>query len=180
MSREIVEEKLLAKQIHIGVMSLPSKHKELECWPLFEDNLVLIVGTTHPWVTREIISATELRDADWILREGSAATRQLITATLAEHGLPMEELRVSMVLGSVEAVEEAVEAGHGVSFVSRLAVRRALEMGRISIVPVEGLDVRRQILLARNKTRTCTCSQLRFREFIESAEGQQLITKICG
>lgn len=32
-----------------------------------------------------------------------------------------------------------------------------------------------QIFLARNKLRTCTCAQLKFREFIESPEGQQLI-----
>jgi len=180
MSREAVEEKLLAQQVHIGVLSISSKHKELECWTFFDDELVLIVGTTHPWVTRDVISPLELKDVDWILREGGAATRQLIASTLAEHSLSADDLKVGMELGSVEAVEEAVEAGHGVSFVSRIAVKRALELGRIKIIPVEGLNVRRQILLARNKTRTCTCTQLKFREFLESPEGQQLISKIVG
>jgi len=180
MSRDAVEEKLLAHQVHIGVLSMPSKHKELECWSLFDDDLVLIVGTNHPWAARDTILPAELKEADWVLREGGAATRQLIAATLAEQEMSADDLRVAMELGSVEAVEEAVEAGHGVSFVSRVAVKRALELGRIKIVPVQGLKVRRQILLARNKTRTCTCTQLRFREFIESAEGQQLISKIVG
>jgi DNA-binding transcriptional LysR family regulator len=180
MSREVVEEKLLAHQVHIGVLSLPSKHKELECWPMFSDELVLIVGATHPWATREVISPCELKDVDWILREGGAATRQLIASTLAEHSLSADDLKVGMELGSVEAVEEAVEAGHGVSFVSRIAVKRSLELGRIKIVQVQGLTARRQILLARNKTRTCTCTQLKFREFIESAEGQNLIASIVS
>jgi len=178
MTREEVEEKLLTQQVHIGVLSVASKRKELECWRMFDDELVLIVGATHPWASRDGIMPSELKEVDWIFREGGAATRQLIVATLAEQGLAADDLRVAMELGSVEAVEEAVEAGHGVSFVSRIAVRRALEMGRIKIVRVEGLNVRREILLARNKTRTCTCTQLRFREFIESAEGQQVISNI--
>lgn len=175
MTRQDVEEKLVAKQIHIGVLSLCSKHKDLECFPFFTDVLVLIVAANHPWAARGEIAPTELKDADWILREGGAATRQLVLTTFAEQGLPADDLRVAMELGSVEAIEAAVEAGHGVSFVSRVAALRGLELGRIKTVNVTGLDVRRQIFLARNKMRTCTCAQLKFREFIESPEGQQLV-----
>jgi DNA-binding transcriptional LysR family regulator len=180
MSRQKVEENLLTKQIHIGVLSIESKHKELECWPLFTDDVVLIVAASHPWAMRGEIALTELQDADWILREGGAATRQVVLTTLAEKGLLADDLRVAMELGSVEAVEAAVEAGHGVSFVSRVAVQHGLELGRIKTINVKGLSVTRQIFLARNKLRTCTCAQLKFREFIESAEGQQLIGKLVA
>jgi DNA-binding transcriptional LysR family regulator len=175
LSRQGVEEKLLTKQVHIGVLSAESKHKELECWPLFNDDLVLIVAANHPWAARGEIAPAELKDAEWILREGGAATRQLVTSTLGEHGLSADDLHVAMELGSVEAVEAAVEAGHGVSFVSRIAVGRWLQLGGIKTVNVRGLTVRRQIFLARNKLRTCTCAQLRFREFVESSEGKRLI-----
>ena len=180
MTRQSVEEKLVAKQIHIGVLSLGSKNKDLECFPFFADELVLIVAAKHPWATRGEIAPAELKDTDWILREGGAATRQLVLATLAEQGLPTDDLRVAMELGSVEAVEAAVEAGHGVSFASRVAVQRGLELGRIKTINVTGLDMRRQIFLAHNKMRTCTCAQLKFREFIESPEGQQLIAGLVG
>ncbi|MBI5034572.1 MAG: LysR family transcriptional regulator [Chloroflexi bacterium] len=180
LSRQTVEEKLLTQQIHIGVLSIASQHKELECWPIFDDQIVLIVGATHPWATRDIINPTELMQADWILREGGAATRQLVAASLAESGVAAEQLRVAMELGSVEAVEAAVEAGHGMSFVSRIAVKRGLELGRIKAVQVEGLDVRRHIMLARNKTRACTCTQLRFREYVESGEGRQVISNLIA
>ncbi len=180
MSREMVEEKLKGKQIHIGVLSMCSEGKDLECGPLFTDGLILIVAANHPWAARGEIKSVELKDADWILREGGAATRQLVTTTLEGQGLAADDLRVAPELGSVEAVEAAVEAGHGVSFVSRVAVRRGLELGRIRTVNVQGLTVQRQIFLARNKLRTCTCAQLKFREFIEAPEGQQLIAGILG
>lgn len=180
MSRQQVEEKLKAKEIHLGVLAMESKEKEIECFPFFTDELVLIAAPNHPWAIRGVIHPSELKDAEWILREGGAATRQTISDALAGCGIPADDLRVAMELGSVEAVEAAVEAGHGVSMVSRVAASRGLELGRIKVVQLAGLNIQRQILLARNKLRSCTCAQLKFREFIESPEGQQLIAGIVG
>jgi DNA-binding transcriptional LysR family regulator len=178
MTRQEVEEQLLAKQLHIGVLGLPAKSKDLECFPFFMDELILIAPSHHPWAARGTITPKELYQADWILRECTAATRQTVTAILSAHGLRADDLRVVMELGSVEAIEAAVEAGHGVSFVSRVAVQRGLELGRIKAIRVKGLHLQRQIYLARNKLRTCTCAQLKFREFIESPEGQKLIAQL--
>ena len=114
------------------------------------------------------------------VREGGAATRQAVAASFAEHGVSADDLRVAMELGSVEAVEEAVQAGLGVSFVSRVAARRGLEMGRIRIVEVDGMSIRREIYLLRNRLRTCTCAQLRFREFTESPEGKKVLAECLG
>lgn len=175
MDRETVEEKLLSKQIHMGVMGLGSKSKELECWPLLIDELILIAAANHPWAACNQIRPEDLKEADWIIREGSAATRQFVQAYLTERGLDVTDLKVAMELGSPEAVEAAVEAGHGVSFVSRIAVQRGLELGRIKQVRVSGISVTRQIYLARNRLRTCTCAQLHFREFVDSPEGQKII-----
>jgi DNA-binding transcriptional LysR family regulator len=180
MDRRIVEEKLVNKEIHLGVLGMCSKKKEIECWPLWMDELVLIVAANHPWTARASVKPSELREADWILREKGAATRQVVLDALAEQGIAPEDLRVAMELGSAEGVEAAVEAGHGISFVSRVAAERGLELGRIKTIPVEGVTVQRVIYLARNHLRTCTCAQLRFREFIESAAGQQSIATLLG
>ena len=178
MSREAIEEKLLAKQAHLGLLSLASKHKELDCVPIFSDDLILIVGSTHPWASRENISPPELKTSDWILREGGAATRQLVAQKLADYDVTVNELNVAMELGSVEAVEQAVQAGHGVAFASRIAVKSGLEIGRIKMVRVTGLTLRRPIFLAHNKTRPSSCAQARFQEFIQSDDGQQVIACI--
>lgn len=175
MDRQTVEEKLLTKQLNIGVLGMCSKHKDLECTPFFVDELVLIAAANHPWATRDRIGPEELKNADWILREGGAVTRQLVQAYLEEHGINGDDLRVAMELGSPEGVEAAVAAGHGVSFVSRVAVRDGLELGKIKIVPVDGIMVRRQIYTARNTQRTPACAELKFREFLDSCQGQELL-----
>ncbi len=116
MNRQTVEQKLLDKQIHVGVMGLCSKSKEIECWNLFADELVLIVAANHPWAQRGRIEPSELRQADWILREGGAATRELVLAHLGEYGVAGKELKVAMELGSPEGIEE----GSGRGMASRL------------------------------------------------------------
>ena len=180
MDRQSVETRLIEKKIHIGVLSLCSKAKELECWSLLTDELVLIVGARHPWAMRDHVTPAELRNVEWILREGGAATRQLVAATLAEQSMSADDLRVAMELGSVEAVESAVEAGLGVSIVSRVAVRRGLELGKVKAIPIGGMPIQREIYLARNRMRACTCEQLKFREFVESAEGKQVMASAIG
>lgn len=55
-----------------------------------------------------------------------------------------------MELGSTRAVITAVEAGLGVSIVSRYAVQDALELGKVVEVPLVGLDLARYLYLLRH------------------------------
>ncbi len=177
MDRASVEERLIGQQIHFGVVGSCIKRKELECLPLFEDELVLIVSPNHPWAARGTVSPVELASQDWILREGGATAREYIAAALADHGISTDDLHVAMELGSVEVVEEAVEAGLGISYISRVAARHGLEMGRIKAVEVAGMPIRREIYLVRNRQRTFTCAQARFREFVESPQGKAVLAE---
>lgn len=180
LDHSAVEAGLIGQQIHYGILGSFSKKKELECWPFFCDELVLIVPANHPWASRAAIPAAELVTQDWILRERGAATRTQVEEGLARCGISSDELRVAMELGSVEAVEAAVEAGHGVSFVSRVAARHGLDMGTIKKVDVEGLAVEREIFLAHHRLRTCTSAQLRFKDYVDSPEGRAVLKECVG
>ncbi|HEY9076034.1 MAG TPA: LysR family transcriptional regulator [Anaerolineaceae bacterium] len=178
--RPSMEEKLLAKEIHFVILGLPPKNNKLEYWPIFTDEQVLIVPSSHPWAKRGRITPAELLEADWVMREPGSATRQLTFKMLAQCGIDPEALREVMQLGCPEAIVVAVESGCGVSIVSRVAIQRSLEMGKISIVEVENLSIRRQILMARNPRGAITRAQQSFRDFIESDEGQHVIASILG
>ncbi len=178
--RLTAEEKLLDKETQFGIFGLPPKSKKLEYWPIYNDELVLIVPHDHPWADRSKISPAELMEADWVMREPDSATRQLALLHMAEQGLEITELNIAMELGCPEAVVVAVENGCGVSFVSQVAIQRSLALNRVRTIPVEGLSINRQILMARNPNGARTRIQERFREFIESGEGQQVILNILG
>lgn len=68
----------------------------------------------------------------------------------------------------------------GVSFTSRVAIQRSLQLGRVKMELVENLSITRQILMARNPAGATTRVQLLFRDFIMSSEGQQVISTLLG
>lgn len=99
--------------------------------PLLTDELVLIVPPMHPWAKSKGLSILDITREPFILREEGSGTRQTIEEFLSSHGIGIRDLHVALVLGSTESIKEAVEAGIGVSIISKWAIKKELENGRL-------------------------------------------------
>ena len=82
------------------------------------------------------------------MQEG-AGVRQVIEDELREAGTRLRDLDVRLELGLQESVKSAVEAGHGVTFISRTAVERELALGHARRGARRGLEPSREISLVR-------------------------------
>jgi len=100
--------------------------------PVAEDRLVLVAPVVHRWAWRAPRSAQELKAGPWVLREAGSGTRAAFEALLPAHGLSPGELGVALELPSNEAVRAAVEAGSGVTVISRLVVEHAIRAGTMA------------------------------------------------
>ncbi|RME91437.1 MAG: hypothetical protein D6770_00405, partial [Anaerolineae bacterium] len=69
--------------------------------------------------------------------------------------------------GNAEAIEIAVEEGIGIAFVSEVVAARGIALGRVKKVEVEGLDLRRNIYLARHIDYPFTRAQTLFWSFVQ-------------
>jgi DNA-binding transcriptional LysR family regulator len=98
------------------------------------------------------------------MQEG-AGVRQVIDDELREAGTRLSDLGVRLELGLQESVKSAVEAGHGVTFISRTAVERELEAGTLAEARVRGLEPSREISLVRAAGRVSTRVADAFVEF---------------
>lgn len=87
--------------------------------------------------------------------------------SLRQHATSPDMLNVAMVLGNAEAIEVAVEEELGIAFVSRLAAARGIALGRVVEVSVEGMQLSRNIYLARNRRQPLTRAQVKFWEHVE-------------
>mgnify|MGYP005854328871 FL=1 len=58
----------------------------------------------------------------------------MIEKFLAGHGINVSDMRIALVLGSTEAIKEAVENGMGVSIVSKWAARKEAKYGSLKLV----------------------------------------------
>ncbi len=110
--------------------------------------MILLVPAGHPFAGRTV-TIDELRDEPLIVMQEGAGVRQVVEDELRRLGLRLRDLDVRLELGLQESVRSAVEAGYGVTFISRAAVEAELAAGRVGEARVEGMDVKREIVLAR-------------------------------
>lgn len=126
-----VIELLNAGNINLGLVEGDVKRQKMVVEKLISDELLVIVPIHHPWAKRKEVSVAELIDEPFILREAGSGTRQTIEKFLARHGITLQNMKVSMVLGSTQAIKEAVENGLGISIISRWSARKELRFGTL-------------------------------------------------
>lgn len=117
----------------------------LDAEVFLHDEMVLIAGPRGgggPLADATMLTAAELSSLPFLVREPGSGTREVIEAALAERGV---DVVPRMVLGSTEAIKNAVVRGLGVAIVSRLTVALECETGRLREVEISDLRIRRAL-----------------------------------
>ncbi len=162
----------------LSILSSEISCRDVEYRPFFSDKVVLIVPRNHPWTKVESISPHQLTGQPLILREETAGTRHVMQAGLLEHDVRLVDLDTVMELGSAEAIVTGVDAGIGIAFISRIVAHRAISVGHVAEVAVDGLDLSRQLLMIRHSRRAQTHAQSAFWDFCHSSEIQEYLTSL--
>jgi len=168
MGREGVHERLLNQILPFGVSSKQFDHRDLECIPLFEDRIFLIVPVNHPWAEYGQALPDDLLDQRVIMREEVSGTCETVMQGLKSYGITPDMLNVTMELGNPEAIEMAVERGVGIAFVSEMVAARGLAFGRVKKVELQGMDLHRTVYMARHVNYPFTRAQSLFWDFAKS------------
>ncbi len=168
--RTDVLEDLCDSSIHLAVVSSMPNCSDAQFLHFFDDHVVLVVPTDHPWASRESIAPQELLGVNFIMRDKQSGTREEVEAAFQRVGLMTDQLKEVMEIGNTEAIAIAVEEGIGVAFISRTVARRGIELGRIKEVRVEGLALRREIYIAHSIRHPATRAQSEFWDFIQESE----------
>jgi len=135
---------LLEGKVEIGFVGFGGKDERLVFTKIWDDEMVLAVPKGHPWAKRKSVRVADLRSEKFISREHGSGTLESIRQLLAKRHQPADQLfKVSMELGSTEAVKEALMAGFGYSILSRISIRHELEEGALVEVAVQGLKLER-------------------------------------
>jgi DNA-binding transcriptional LysR family regulator len=106
------------------------------------DELVAVAAPSHRWCQgkKRRVGLAELASEPFLCRERGSGSREVIEAALQERGLTIEP---AMALGSTEAIKSAVSAGLGIAILSRLSVELELSTGRLALLDVRDLSLRR-------------------------------------
>lgn len=170
-----VQERLLANQLDLGIVGEellvdPNLHVEA----LTEDELVIIAAPNNPLTAGKPVVMQDVLDQRLILRERGSSTREVLEEKIREIG---GRLKVSMQLGSVEAIKQAVAANLGISVVSKFAIALEVSTGVLQTLTVPGLHLARQINLVYHKDKRLSKGALGFISYLKNAVTNQNVIR---
>ncbi len=144
-----------------GIVSLDS----LRAVPWFDDELAIIVSPSHKLGRNETFRVPEdLRETNWVMREEGSGTAEIFRKKLGRHA---ESLKIVTKMGHTEAIKKAVESGIGAACLSQLTVCREAEQGWLKLLPIEGVDMRRQLRIIQHQEKVVTRLMDEFLSFCE-------------
>lgn len=111
--------------------------------------MVLVVPPGHEWAGQEV-SPEMLKRESLLMREYGSGSRRVIEQAPSAADLRTKDIQINMEFDSTEGLLSAVEAGLGITFVSRWAVRNQLALGTLKLAYVRDLKLSRKFSLARS------------------------------
>lgn len=156
----------------LGFCGSAPEGKDLECFQVGEDEIVLIVFPEHPLAQRASISLLELEGEPIVWREPMSGTQRSLEFLLARYGFDIGKLSAGLVLGTTQAVVAAVEARVGIAFVSSLAIKKSLALGLVRQVPIEGMRLSRSFYCVYREERVVSRLLSEFIGFIRARASQ--------
>jgi DNA-binding transcriptional LysR family regulator len=143
-----VVELVADRRLELGIVGAARRHRSVAFEPFFRDEVILITPPGHSFAGKTI-ELDDLSQGPLIVMQQGAGVRQMVEDELRRSGRKLRDLEAPLELGLQESVRSAVQAGFGVSFISRRAVESDLAAGTLAEARVRGLDLEREIWIAR-------------------------------
>jgi DNA-binding transcriptional LysR family regulator len=144
---QTILEALVEHKVQLCLIEGPAMRRDVQVEPFMQDHMLCVVPAGHEWADEEI-DVKELQQAKLVTRELGSGSRRIVEQSFEKAGLDLKKLRLVMTFDSTEGLLSAVEAGLGIAFVSRWAVRNQLALGTLKLARVRGLDLARMFSLA--------------------------------
>ncbi|MBS9384697.1 MAG: LysR family transcriptional regulator [Nostocales cyanobacterium LE14-WE4] len=162
-------------QVDLAIIGgeIPTELAEsLETVPYAEDELALILPTSHPFAKLETIQKEDLYKLQFIALDSQSTIRKVIDQVLARCDIDTRRFKFEMELNSIEAIKNAVQSGLGAAFVSTSAIAKELQMGVLHRTPIEGVVVKRTLWLI--------CNPNRYRSKAAEAFSQEILPQFAN
>jgi len=163
-----VAEMILRHEADIGIVEGDYQDERLHIEAFAEDEMVIVVPRGQRYEQLSEIPLAELQTETWIVREQGSGTREATERMFAASGFHPRQV---VEFGSTQLIKESVEAGLGVTLLSRFVVRKELQLGTLHMLKPDGRPVIRRFSLILQKTPYHTKAVEVFLELLRSKEG---------
>jgi DNA-binding transcriptional LysR family regulator len=141
---------LLESRVNVALAEDPPDNELVEAIPWRGDELVVVAAAGHELIARDNNAPSDLSGFTFLVNEPRCPVRRAGERALSDRGVRLSR---TIRVGGTEAIKQGVAAGLGLAIVSKAAVTDLLALGRIAIVPVDGLVIRRAFSRLRLRKR---------------------------
>jgi DNA-binding transcriptional LysR family regulator len=150
-SKGIIEN-ISGHELLLGIVGAKLGNEHIKYMPFIEDELI-VVSSPHLSKNR-MMTLQELLKFPMVLREEGSGTRKETEKFLANKGLSLENVHISGVFGSTDAIKQAVKAGLGVSILSKFSVADELKYKILEEIKLTDIQMKRRFYIVTHKKRT--------------------------
>lgn len=112
----------------------------------------LLLKSAKEFETNSILLERKLKNKSSVTKrysigatwEKGSGTRMIFENKLKELGHNLADMKIYMEVGSIGAIKSLVEANLGYTVISREAVKRELDSGTLTIIPIQGIRIIRE------------------------------------
>lgn len=171
-NRAEIVEMLRDHDIDVALMGRPPRSVPVTAAPFGDHPLVIIAAPGHPLAKAHDISKERIAEETFLIREPGSGTRISLEIFFAEMPGRLDDLGVEM--GSNETIKQAVMAGLGIAFISAHTIEMEVEFGRLAVLDVEGMPIRRQWFGVMRSDRAVSPAMKTFNSFLMNQGAAQL------
>ncbi|MGL4338330.1 MAG: LysR family transcriptional regulator [Turicibacter sp.] len=160
----IIQQMILNSQLDVGIVEGEVTHQDIIKVPIYRDNLVVVVGKEHPFYGEKEISIQQLSGQDLICREEGSGLRELFEQILIKNQVKMN---IKWCSTNTEAIKNATVSGQGISLFSTLMIEEELKNQTLHIVPINGVNISRDICVIYHKNKFLSENLKQFMTYLD-------------
>lgn len=129
------------RKLDVGLVEGNFYHEKLFAESFDRDFMYVYASAEHPLVTQQEVTVEQLKQETWIVREDGSGTREAV-----ENLFQTLQFRPQHILefGSTQLIKESVEAGLGVTLLSKWATKKEILLGTLRSIRVAATPFIRQ------------------------------------
>ncbi len=146
MDSETVESCVGERHCDVGFLGRPPRSRLLAGSVFAHDEILLAVPRSHPLADAKEIAVERLEGERFISRQPGSGTQESVESALQAAGLRLPKHAVLMELSSARSQLSAICAGHGIGFVSRLAIEASMRT-KIALLRIQRVRLTRTLYM---------------------------------
>lgn len=135
-------EKVRTAALDLAIIEGPADDEDMVVKPCADDEMALVVPYIEPWINMSGVTLDELKGLPLIIREQGSGIRSVLEESLAGHGLSLNDLNIVTEMGNLGSIKSTVEAGHGVTILPLITVRKELYTKMLKALPIRDLELK--------------------------------------